>query len=90
MALCAGKKKTKENNYDNPSNDELDIEQKKADEIYWQRYADNFDKIKKQKSNMLHPMKKPYHFVNPHNGKVSGEGPLAGMQLSNPVRPIKD
>ena len=82
-AHCAGKKKTKENNYDNPSNDELDIEQKKADEIYWQRYADNFDKIKKQKAGLPHAMKKPYHFVNPHNGKVSGEGPLAGMQLSN-------
>ena len=82
-AHCAGKKKTKENNYDNPSNNDLDIEQKKADEIYWQRYADNFDKIKKQKLDLPHPMKKPYHFVNPYNGKVSGEGPLYGMQLSN-------
>jgi len=36
-----------------------------------------------------HPHAKPYQFVNPSNGIVSGQGPLAGMNIVNNNMPSK-
>lgn len=71
-------------NYDNPTNTELDKEMKQADDMYWKKKAKELEF-----GGLPHPYSKPYHFVDPYKGIVTGQGPLAGMNIVNNNMPSK-
>ena len=70
------------NNWDNPTNDELQRDQEDADRMMdLKRASDHnkkFDWAPKYLSN-TEAHKKPYHFIDPATGKTSGEGPYYGI-----------
>lgn len=69
------------NNWDNPTNDELERERQGAEKFVQDR-RDEF-------GGLPHPHAKPYQFVDPFKGVVTGQGPLAGMNIANNNMPKK-
>ena len=76
------KPKLPEQDWDNPTNDELKRDQEDADRMMDLKrasdYNKKFDWAPKYLSN-TEAHKKPYHFIDPATGKTSGEGPYYGI-----------
>ena len=81
------------NDWDDPTS-EGKFNQMDAEREFQDMFGKKSDKEAEREFNntfggMPHPHAKPYQFVNPYDGKVTGQGPLAGMNIANNNMPSK-